>query len=478
MKKTRIIVMAAVMAAIWMVCGEAAAQGKVPESFAGRWWLGILSEGQLPLNITFERLDAYDEAGERSRQLTPVVYSPAQTKEALYPTKWSMDGDTLRFMHSRTGVNLRLIWDADDSSFSGQFKQGYMRTSIKFEQSKGMFSPVRPQDPIPPYPYTEEDVTIVCKSGVTLTGTLTLPEEKYGKSVPAVVLVSGSGQQNRDEELMFHRPFKVLADYLTRAGIAVLRYDDRGVGGSRGEVRTATTDDFSDDAEEVLRYLSKHKRVDPKRVGMVGHSEGALIACMVASRNKAVKYVVLLGGQSGTGAEVLLQQNEQLFKAMGVPQNLVDVRLQCMKAIFAAADSVPPERYEKKFVQIMDKVCGNLTNEERKQISMRRADAAMWAQQISLPWMKRFLELDNGRYLEKMKQPVLAVTGEKDLQVPPVNLGQIKSRTKGRAEIHEMPQLNHLMQHCKNGLPEEYMSIDETFSPEVMDLITKWVLSR
>ena len=219
----------------------AMAQTGAVSQFEGRWWLGILQEASLPINFTFS--DA-----------KPVLYSPMQTSDPIPATEWSFAGDTLRINHKPAGMRLVLVWNAADSSFRGTFRQGAMRTQMHFLPADTIFSVVRPQTPKPPFPYTEKEVVIERKkAGVTLAGTLTVPDGTG--PFPAVVLVSGSGQQNRDEELLGHKPFLVLADHLARNGIAVLRCDDRGTGGSKGEVQNATTLDFADDAEAAFDFL-------------------------------------------------------------------------------------------------------------------------------------------------------------------------------------------------------------------------------
>lgn len=431
----------------------------------GHWWLGVIEEASLPINLTF---------GVDDGELKPFFYSPMQSAEPMIATKWSIDGDTLRINHKATGVRLTLVWNAADSTFDGTFRQGMLRTKLHLVPTDSLFSVVRPQTPRPPFPYSEQDVTIECKkSGVTLAGTLTIPEGKG--PFPAVVLVSGSGQQNRDEELMGHKPFLVLADYLTRHGIAVLRYDDRGVGGSRGDVENATSLDFADDAEAVFNFLRRQKHIDSKRVGIIGHSEGGLIAPIVASRNSKVSFVVLLAGQGGTGAEILLEQNERIYQLDSVPQPLIDRRLELLRTFFAAMDTLPVDNYQPFSIALCEKYSEGLTADQRKSIALRRGDAIGLATQMALPWMRTFVKLDNSSYLCRLKCPVIAINGDKDCQVLPVNLQAISSATRGRAATHLMPGLNHLMQHCQTGSPSEYMLIEETMAPEVMELIVSFI---
>ena len=441
---------------------------RMPETtLLGHWWLGVLEEASLPINITWDV-----DNGE----FKPVLYSPMQTPDPIIPTAWSFNNDTLNISHKPTGLRLTLVWNPTDTTFSGTFRQGMLRTQMRFVPADTLFNIVRPQTPKPPFPYSEREVTIQRrKAGVTLTGTLAIPEGRG--PFPAVVLVSGSGQQNRDEELLGHKPFFVLSDYLARNGIAVLRYDDRGTGGSKGEVETATTLDFADDAEAVFDFLRRQKGIDSKRVGIIGHSEGGMIAPIVASRNRRVAFIALLAGPGTTGADILLQQNERLFQLDNVPQPLIERRLALLRSLFAAVDTLPIDNYQPFTIALCEKYSEGLTADQRKSIGLRRGDAIGLATQMALPWMRTFVKLDNSTYLKRLRCPILAVNGDRDSQVLPVNLDSIAAATGNRAKSVLLPGLNHLMQHCQTGASSEYMLIDETMAPEVMETVTSFVNS-
>ena len=213
-------------------------------------------------------------------------------------------------------------------------------------------------------------------------------------------------------------------------------------------------------------------------MGIVGHSEGALVASIVASRNRMVDFIVMLCGQAGSGREVLLEQNRALFATSGVHGSLVDVRVNCLREIFGAIDSIAVESYEKIFVDIAERHCADLSKEQRKLVSLRRTDAIALSRQMETPWMQTFLTLDNADYLPKVKCPILAVGGSKDLQVLPSNLPRIRRLNRRRVDIRLFPSLNHLLQHCDTGLPSEYMLIQETVSPEVLSLLYAWIIKR
>lgn len=432
-------------------------------------WKSILELGNLPLNL---RQEAVGDS------MTWVLYSPSQTETAYAASSYRWKGDTLNIFIKKLNCSMSMKYDSASRVFSGTFQQHFIsRCAITFEPTDGLWTFARPQTPTPPFPYSIREVRIPHKAGkketVTLAGTLTVPEGEG--PFPAVVLVSGSGPQNRDEELMMHKPFAVLADYLTRRGIAVLRYDDRGVGESSGDYGTATTLDFAKDAEAVFDFLRKQKGIDAKKVGILGHSEGGIIAPIVASRNKKVGFVVLMAGTGGTGGECLLEQNQRLFELKGVSERLVEVRLACMRDIFAIVQREKAEQWEGLFEKAIVQHTQGLTKAEKDSIEMRESMAVLWAEQLQNPWMREFIALDARKYLARVKCPILALNGSRDIQVVPSNLEKISMVTDGRADTLLMPGLNHLFQHCETGNTSEYLFIEETLSPEFMEVVGEWI---
>ena len=298
------------------------------------------------------------------------------------------------------------------------------------------------------------------------------------------MLVSGSGQQNRDEELFHHRPFLVLADYLAAHGIATFRYDDRGVGASTGPLDSATTLTFAEDAEALFNALKRHPAVDTRLLGIGGHSEGAAIAPIIAARNKDVKYVVMLAGQGCSGLDVMVQQNEALFRSRGVSPRLSALRAACMREIFEAYTTTPPSHsatqspsHSTKDLQaIILRHTDGLTKEEIDSIELKKGMAYAIKQQLDLPWMQTFLALDPASYFPKVHCPLLALGGDRDCQVlAEPNLQRIKQLCP-QAETHTLPGLNHLFQHCTTGTPDEYIQIEETFAPEALRHILDFLL--
>ena len=331
----------------------------------------------------------------------------------------------------------------------------------------------RPQEPSKPYPYYIEEVIFENKIDKNvLAGTLSLPS-KEGK-FPVVILITGSGPENRDEELFGHRPFLVIADYLTKKGIAVLRFDDRGVAKSTGDFKAATTLDFAKDVQAGVDYLKTRKEIDKNKIGLIGHSEGGVIAPIVTGNSKDINFIVLLAGTGIRGDKLMLLQKEKIERQMGVPENEIQKGQEIFKGAYeiilkadAANDNLKSQINSYFKIQFGDKM-----NEQ--QISGLTS-------QITSPWMVYFLKFDPASALEKVKCPVLAINGDKDVQVPAdVNLDAIKKAlTKGgnnKVITKVLPNLNHLFQESKTGLPDEYRTIEQTFSPIALEEISKWIL--
>ena len=363
-----------------------------------------------------------------------------------------------------------------DGAISGTFSQGGATFGFRLSRDIVVKDPARPQEPKPPFPYKIEEVTFQ-NGAVNLAGTLTLP--KGEGPFPAVLLISGSGLQDRDETLVGHKPFWVLADHLSRAGIAVLRVDDPGIGKSTPHPKPPTTADFATDVEAGVAFLKQDNRMG--RVGLIGHSEGGLIAAIVASRNNDVGFVVLMAGPGVPGAELLRKQNERIFDAAGIAgerkQNLLTL-LDSLFTILTSEDMTDDKRR-----QAVEEIV-------RKQLEINgvppaqqdKAHVQAHAEQSLTPWMRYFLTFDPRPAFEKIRVPVLALNGELDVQVDAEqNLTAIAAALeKGgnqNVTVHRLPEHNHLFQRAKTGLVNEYGTIEETISPQVLDLIRDWVLS-
>lgn len=369
---------------------------------------------------------------------------------------------------------------------SGTWKQGVYSADLVLKKLDNVEStssgPKRPQMPKPPYPYQVTEVTFAGgEPGVTLAGTITMPKSPEGKLVPGVVLVSGSGPQNRDEELADHKPFLVLADYLTRQGIAVLRYDDRGVADSTGDFASATTTELGADAEAAFDFLSKTSGVNVEAVGICGHSEGGIIAPLVAARNNNVAFIVMLASPGVNGGELAKSQTRLLLEASGAPAATVENSVKVQKALVELAMKDPPlsesEYIEQAKAQVIDFLP---STEEKKQVDAIVKSAY---QQLSGTWFANSMRSDPTTNLENVSCAVLVLNGEKDLQVdpdlnlPPIEQALQKAPTED-FRIVRLPQLNHLFQQCQTGLPAEYGQIEQTMSEPVLELIVSWINER
>jgi hypothetical protein len=331
--------------------------------------------------------------------------------------------------------------------------------------------PRRPQNPVKPYPYREEEVTYANKAGGnTLAATLTVPPGKG--PFPAVLLIVGSGPHDRDESLMGHKPFLVLADYLTRKGIVVLRADKRGVGKSTGDNETATTADYATDAEAGVAYLKTRSEVDPHKIGLVGHSEGGVIAPMAAVADPDVAFIVMMAGSGVEGDQILVEQGRLIAEAGGMSKEKAEENAVKQREVLALVET-------EKDSAILDK-------ELREKLAADGLPEAQIGATIKIataPWFRYFLTYDPAVTLRKVTCPVLVINGSLDLQVPPAqNLPAIRKALQDGGnkhfEVDELPGLNHLFQTAKTGAPSEYGEIEETMSPVALDKMGGWILKQ
>ena len=362
-----------------------------------------------------------------------------------------------------------------DGAISGTFSQAGATFGFQLSRER-VKGPARPQEPKPPFPYKSEEVAFQ-NGAVNLAGTLTLPQGDG--PFPAVLLISGSGLQDRDETLVGHKPFWVLADHLSRAGIAVLRVDDPGIGQSTPHPKPPTTADFATDVEAGVAFLKQDDRIG--RIGLIGHSEGGLIATIVASRSNDVSFVVLMAGPGVPGAELLRKQNERIFDAAGIAgerkQHLLTL-LDQLFTILTAEDMAEDERQQ----AVKEIVSKQLEINGVPPAQQNEAQVQALAEQSLTPWMRYFLTFDPRPAIEKIRVPVLALNGELDVQVDAEqNLTAIAAALeKGGNQdvtVHRLPEHNHLFQRARTGLMNEYGAIEETLSPKVLDLIQDWILS-
>lgn len=393
------------------------------------YWKGILKTGTLvDLLITIEIHFDTDTLA--------FLGSPCQTEDIFKTSKIVFRNDSLLFSVKIENSIARFRGKyLSEDSIQGLFTQSISNIPLTLTKKENNIFFNRPQTP-KNIDYICEEVNFFVDSvNYQFHGTLSYPNE--GDNFPAVVLISGSGQQNRDEEIFHHKPFAVIADYLTRNGIAVLRYDDRGYGTFDSSLSSATTYDFANDAEAAMSLLTSHKKINPNQIGLLGHSEGGMIAPIVASRNKNVAFIILLAAPGVNGLDLLIEQNKKIMKGFGY--NNKDIKNQINKL-------------------------------KNKDVSLG----------MNLPWMKYFIDFEPSKYLKQLTIPVLALNGEKDSQViSSQNLPAIKKALKKAKnknfDIIALPNLNHCFQECTTGLPNEYFFIEQTISPQVLQLIKDFI---
>ena len=443
------------------------------QDIAGQW-NGVLKVQGAQLRVVFNVTTTDDGA------LKSTMDSPDQGAKGIPTTTTSFENSTLKITLINAGIEYVGIL-GDDNIIVGTFKQA--GHSFPMNLTKGVVEKektVRPQEPKKPYPYYSEDIAFDNKkAGITLAGTLTLPN-KNG-IFPVVILISGSGPQNRDEELLGHKPFLVISDFLTRNGIAVLRYDDRGTAQSKGDFKSATSADFATDVESAIEYLKSRNEINKKQIGLIGHSEGGIIAPMVANKSKDVAFIVLLAGTGLQGDQILLSQQKLIGKASGMSDELLQENELVNKKVFdMIKESNSLEQLNVDLTNLLNHFLTDNSKVEIPEGMSKDEFVKLQISQVTNPWMLYFIKYDPSLALEKVKCPVLALGGEKDLQVPPKeNLEAIRNAlTKGgnkNVTIKELPNLNHLFQESITGTPNEYATIEQTFSPIALNEILKWI---
>lgn len=436
-------------------------------------WSGILKvqATSLPLVFHIHQIEGV---------LKATMDSPEQKAFDLPVAKTSFENDSLLMILP----SMKIVYKGkvSEKEIAGVFRQNGQEISltlIKGVAKQRVFN--RPQEPKQPFDYRTEDITFTNeKAQVTLAGTLSLPKSKG--PYPAVILVTGSGAQNRDEALLHHKPFLLIADYLTKNGIAVLRYDDRGVGKSTGLFRTATSADFAEDAAAALTYLIGRKEIAKKKIGILGHSEGGLIAPMVAAAHPEVSFIILLAGPGVRGDKLLLDQQRRIARVMGTSEEEIEKSGKINAGLFdLVQQEIENDSLKAKLSSYLKEALRQESNTSAEK-PQPNTDGEI-AQQLATilnPWMLYFLRYDPAPILQMVKCPVLAINGSNDLQVTPKeNLEGIRKNLaiggNKQVKIMELQGLNHLFQESKTGSPEEYETIEQTMAPVVLSEITAWI---
>ena len=431
-------------------------------------WLGslIIPEGELRIAVTI--------SGNTDGTFSATLNSIDQGSGEIPFDEVKYEKDIL-FLMMNIGIEIEGEVDLANETIESEFRQGEARFPLVFKYVDELPGFNRPQEPVKPYPYNEQEVEYENKeAGVKLAGTLTFPDS--GGPFPAVILLTGSGQQNRNEEVSSHKPFLVLADYLTRQGIAVLRADDRGVGGSTGDFSQSTTGDFADDALAGVEYLKSRKEINAEQIGLIGHSEGGSMAPIAAAKSSAVAFIVMTAGPGQVFDDIVIFQ---LIEA-GMSEEDIALLRSWYKSIYGV--SKQDLDYDAAAKEIR-RLFAELSEEEKKRLDWTEERLESEIPDLLNPWWRYYMAYDPRATLMRVKCPVLAINGEKDTQVPSkANLPLIEEALEASGnmnfQVKELPGLNHLFQTAETGDASEYAHIEETMSPDAMKIIADWILAR
>ncbi len=470
--------------------------------------VGTWRDGQRSFPVSFERkgitqvVESWIGTLEGSPQPTELQFRVLKESAGIQIAKFDSLSEQLMGLNALVirGNDRKLIFsipaissrfegtiDATGDAATGTWTQGTKQVPLTLKRSVATDAPVvpanagpvRPQTPTPPFRYEIEEVTFTNEvDSVRLAGTLTRPTGD--KKSAAVVLISASGPQDRDQTIFGHKPFFVIADELTKSGIAVLRFDDRGIGGSTGDFGSATSADAANDVRAAVAFLRKHPAIDANRVGLIGHSEGASIAPMVAATDPNLGFIVLMAGAGVNGFEILKDQGRRLSEAEGLPAELIETESALQEAIASAVRSAPESADGN---QVVERAVNQYVSRfaPAQQAEMRPAPEQIEAfMQMWTPGFRYFLNYEPSADLRRVKCPVLAISGERDLQVwhetnLPAIVAALKAGGNTKFRAVRFPALNHLFQRATTGAVSEYSQIEQTIAPEVLTLLESWI---
>lgn len=435
-------------------------------------WIGTLQIGPAQLRIVFN-IKA-DSAGA----LSATLDSPDQGATGIPVSSVVLKGDSLMLGVLAVGGRYAGHLEAGDTTIAGTWQQGGTSLPLIVKRSSAPPPLVRPQTPVPPFPYLAEEVSYGSLApGIRLAGTLTKP--RGNGPFPAIILISGSGAQDRDETVFGHKPFLVLADYLTRAGLAVLRVDDRGVGGSTGNIMASTPEEMVRDVMAGVTYLKRRPDINAARIGLIGHSEGGLVAPLAASRSEDIAYIGLLAAPGVPGDQILLRQTDDVLRSAGSSEAEIERARATNARIYA---TMKAERDSALLAQkaraILTEALAADSPETREQAG-GQAHIERQVAVITSPWFRAFVNYDPRPALRSVTCPVLVLHCEKDIQVAAVEnqkgiLDALTEGGNGRVKASILPGLNHLFQTAQTGAVGEYGTIEETFAPAALEAIGSW----
>lgn len=437
-------------------------------------WFGTLEvpAAPMPFNLT---VTAHDQG------YSATIDSPEQQVYGLAAREFSFVKDSVKFYVPQGGIRYKGSL-TPQGELNGVFIQGDFTLPLKFKrEAKPSTTLLRPQEPQKPYPYLSQDITFFNqKDSVNLAGTLTLPSKT--KKAPAVILISGSGPQDRNESLMGHKPFLVLSDYLTRQGIAVLRFDDRGTAASTGNFASAGLAEFTSDVQAALAYLKGRREIDPAKIGLLGHSEGGLVAPRVAAEKKSgVAFVILMAAPGLPGDELLLQQAYDVGRASGMTAQELSRAADINKEIYRLVrQEKNTQLLNQKLTAYLKEVIPAMYKEEKITDRELETFIAKTIREVNSPTITEALRSDPAENIARLQCPVLALNGSKDIQVAALpNLTAIEDALKKgkntHYEVKNYEGLNHLFQQCQSGTIEEYKQIKQTMDPKVLRDISLWI---
>ena len=429
-------------------------------------WQGAIETGNMRMRLQLHL--NHDDKGA----LIASVDSLDQGIQGIPASKVTERAGEVRFELSAFGAEYFGTLSATKNEIAGHWSQNGNEEKLDFKRSDQILELRRPQNPLKPYPYKEEEISFATSDGkATLAGTLTLPPG--AGPFPGAILLGGAGPVDRDETVAGHKPFLVLADSLTRTGIAILRYDKRGIAQSKGDYAEATMQDFAQDAQAALAYMKSRKEVDAKRLGIIGHSEGGILASLVATRSQDMRWLVLLATPATTGENTLLRQSELIARAGGLPEEQIAHSLEFDRQAYAAVR-------EEKTSAALEKKLDTLVQQSGLGGAMSPAALQAQIRFMTSPWFRQFLDYDPGPVLEKLRCPVLALSGDRDLQVDSTDNVPLLRKASEASEnkdftVVEVAGVNHLFQTAKSGSPALYGAIEETMAPQVLTAVASWV---
>lgn len=437
-------------------------------------WEGKLKVQGAELRLVFNLIESDGVYGG-------TMDSPDQNAYSIPLSEVLVTNDSILLALKAAGISYKGKLQGD--TCEGTFKQGAFTAEMPLKKSTSEVKKQnRPQEPQPPFDYPIEEVMFYNESAkINLAGTLTMP--KGTGPFPVAVLISGSGAQNRDEEIFGHKPFKVIADDFAKKGIAVLRFDDRGTAKSEGNQAVATSADFATDVSAAVDYLKGRKEIDSRKIGLVGHSEGGIIAPMVHNMRNDISFMILMAGTGVRGDVLLLEQQRLIGQANGMTESQLTAAAKVNKALFEIVvnSEGTPEEKTKKMRDLLEGTIKE--NPELSALSQKDQESFITQniQSLNSPWMTYFLKYDPSEMLKRTSCAVLAINGTKDLQVPAeMNLKGIEEALKQAGntnyKIKALDGLNHLFQECETGAPGEYIKIEQTLSPIVLDVMSAWIL--